>query len=188
MLQSRVRLGLCIALLATSSSVAQGQRRSFAADLGVAGGSGRGGDYVNRDLVGLRLAASAPYAPRALGGFADISRQTLSHVLGTPMSCSAGPPIHCTTGFPQLVGWTGIVGLFIRDGSLIEFRAGAGAARYAVKDALNSHLGAFSGIADAAVYPPPYLGVAVAIQEVVLNEYSGDKLSVLPITIGLRVR
>jgi hypothetical protein len=180
-----------LAVLVTTALAAPLQAQhslSVAADVGLTDGEGRGGNYDNRTLQGFRFAASARFGPERIGVFAEVSKESLGSLFGDKLICRVGANGQCVPSYPQMHGWGTSIGVLVRPRHFLEGRLGIGPARYVSRDQADSRLTAIVGLADIAAYPVTHLGLALAVQQVALARYRGDRLSVQPFTIALRVR
>jgi hypothetical protein len=184
-------LSYVVVLIATAVAAPLQAQNHFsgAADIGLTNGEGRGGEYDARKLQGIRLAASARLASERFGMFVEVARESLGSLVGgNELVCRPAVTGGCVPGYPKMHGWSTSVGMLVRPRQFFEGRVGAGPGWYFTRDQANPQLTAIVGSADIAVYPTSHIGVSLAIQQVALARYRGDRLSVRPFTIGVRVR
>ena len=179
----------CLVLLLAAMTPLRAQKRlSAAVDIGLTDGQGRGGDYDNRTLQGVRFAASARFGVERVAIFAEGAKESLGSLMGERLTCRVGPTGQCVPTYPFMHGWSTSIGLLLRPRHFLEGRIGVGPAHYVVRGQEGTGLNAFVGLTDVAVYPVSHVGLAYAIQEIALARYHGDRLSVRPFTVALRVR
>jgi hypothetical protein len=189
-IRSRKNRVYCVVLFVIALATplqAQG-RLSIAADVGLTDGTGRGGEYDNRTLQGLRFSASARLGGERAGIFVEVARESLGSLFGDKLICRMGTNGLCVPSYPQVHGWSTSVGVLIRPRHFLEGRLGVGPARYVTRDQANPRMSAIIGLADIAVYPLSHVGLALAVQEIAFARYSGNDLSVRPFTVALRLR
>lgn len=177
-------------ILATAlAAPLQAQNRlSVAADVGLTDGEGHGGDYDNRTLQGVRFAGSIRFGGERVAMFAEVSKESLGTLYGDKLTCRLGTNGQCVPSYPQMHGWSTSLGVLVRPRHFLEGRLGIGPARYFPRGQDDLRLGAIVGLADIAAYPVSHVGLALAVQQVALARYRGDRLSVRPFTIAVRVR
>ena len=185
--QGRTLAYLTLLVAAVAPLHAQ-QRLSVAADLGVTDGVGRGGDYDHRTLQGLRFAASARFDLERVALFAEAGKESLGSLQGEKLSCRPAPTGGCVPSYPFLHGWSTSIGVLARPARFLEGRLGIGPAHYIVPGGDHIRLNAIVGLADVAAYPVSHVGLALVIQDIALARYRGDRLSIRPFTVALRVR
>jgi len=186
---TRTLLYLVVLVTTALSAPLQAQHRlSVAADVGLTDGEGRGGDYDNRTLQGFRFAASARFGAERIGVFAEVSKESLGSLYGDKLICRVGTNGQCVPSYPQMYGWSTSIGVLVRPRHFLEGRLGIGPARYVPRGQEDLGLTAMVGLADIAAYPVSHVGLALAVQQIALPRYRGDRLSVRPFTIALRVR
>jgi len=177
-----------LASLTLGAHRADAQRRTtVAAEATIGGGSGKGGEFKDRELINARVGIGVRHwrTPR-LGTFAELSMDWLGVGMGHHLVCVTNPRGGCLGNYPELAGPTVVVGIVGRrsDGRF-EMRAGVGGGAYAAD---GPRVGAAVTQLDAAVFPITRVGLIVGARWVVIPRYRGDRLSVLPWSIGLRFR
>jgi hypothetical protein len=179
--------GLALLLAAIAPLRAQ-KRLSAAVDIGLTDGQGRDGDYDNRTLQGVRFAATARVGVERFAIFAEGAKESLGSLMGEKLTCRVGPTGQCMPTYPFMHGWSTSIGLLLRPRHFVEGRIGVGPAHYIVGGQEGTGLNALVGLADVAMYPVSHVGLAYAVQEIALARYHGDRLSIRPFTVALRVR
>lgn len=184
----RTLFSVLVLVTTAAASLPAQKRLSVAADAGLTDGKGRGGDYDNRTLQGFRFAASARFGAKHIGMFAEVSKESLGSLYGDKLICQVGTNGQCVPSFPQMHGWSTSIGVLVRPRHFLEGRIGIGPAWYVPRGQNDLRLTALAALADVAVYPVSHVGVALAVQQVTLARYRGDRLSVRPFTVALRAR
>jgi len=163
-------------------------RTSVALDAAVGSGRGKGGEFVDRQLVGARLGVSVRrWQTSRWGVFIEGSMDGLDLTTGHKLSCLLNSRGGCVPWFPDFAGPTLVGGLaFARADRRFELRTGLGGASYTAAD--GPRIGAFVGQIDAAAFPVTHVGLVFGARWVAIPRYRGDRLGVLPWTLGLRIR
>ena len=91
----------------------------------------------------------------------------------------------CRADFPNVTGPSASIGLLYAPLTRVETRVGVGGAAYSVA---GSRVGAAVGQLDAAVFPAANLGLILGAQFAVIPRYRHDRLTMVPVLLGLRVR
>jgi hypothetical protein len=101
--------------------------------------------------------------------------------------CYRNPRGGCLDSYPEFAGPTFVAGLAaaLADHRL-ELRAGGGGGAYAPAD--GPRVGATVGQVDGAAFPVKHVGLVFGGRWIVIPRYRGDRLSVLPWMLGLRIR
>jgi len=162
-------------------------RTSIAVDAMASSGSGRGGAFVDRQLVGARLGISVHrWRAARWGAFLEGSFDGLDMTTGHKTSCLQHPGGGCMPPFPDFAGAAVVGGLAAaRADRRLELRAGLGVAAYAADD--GPRVGAFLGQLDAAAFPIAHVGLVLGARWIVIPRYRGDRLGVVPWTLGFRI-
>jgi hypothetical protein len=157
-----------------------------AVDATVGGAAGKGGEFYDRDIGGARLAVSfRRWSTPHVGAFGELSMDWLGLSTGHYLVCyesSRGG----VESYPELSGPAAILGLI--GGTVdrrFEARVGAGAGAYAAD---GTRVGAVVSQVDAAAFPVAHVGLIIGARWIVVPRYRADRLSMLPWTIGMRVR
>ena len=126
-----------------------------------------------------RFAAYAEASYDWLGKFWLIGENPdLDCVLVTP---GAG----CAPSFPDVSGPTASIGLQYAPFTHVETRVGVGGAAYSID---GTQVGAAAGQLDAAVFPAAQLGLFLSTRVAVVPRYRHDRLTMVPVLLGLRAR
>jgi hypothetical protein len=185
----RFALGLILAVAASvSPHGAQAQARtSVSIEAALHAGSGKGGEFFDRDVVGARLGLSVRrWRNPTLGVFAEGSMDWLQLRSGHVTVCYLSSRGGCLGEYPEFAGPTAVVGLVARRMNRLEMRAGLGGAAYAPTN--GPRVGAVVSQVDAAVFPIAHIGLVLGARWIVIPRYRGDRLSVIPWAFGMRVR
>jgi len=171
--------------LRPESAVAQ-RRTTLAADATLGAGFGKGGEFFDRNLGGARIAASIRRSsPTHLGFFGEVAIDALSLSSGHFAVCYPNPRGGCLDSYPELSGPTVTGGLIAQPTDQCEIRLGVGGGAY-IAD--GTRVGAGVSQFDVALFPVRHIGVIAGARWVVVPRYRGDRLSVLPWAVGLRLR
>ena len=177
-----------VLLLVPAAPLPAQKRFSAAVDLGITDGVGRGGDYDHRTLQGVRFAATARFGAERIAVFVEGAKESLGSLQGERLTCRPAPTGGCVPSYPFLHGWSTSIGLLLRPRHFVEGRVGIGPAHYTIPGPDSVGLNAIVGLADVAAYPVSHVGFALAIQHITLARYRGDRLSVRPFTVAIRLR
>lgn len=189
------RLAISEVLLAAGAATlgAQSRRPSFAAEVALGGGSGRGGEYRDRGQWTRRVGAMAVLPLRAnLALTVGADLETVEHIGDYIDLCVIASDGECIPEFPGFAGWTGAVGLQYTptDGFIVGARVGAG--RYHtpkrdVRDRPREHAAAlaFRQVLAVRAVGPVWLVGSVSVVRVA--PIGGDALGARTITVGVRV-
>ena len=182
------RLSILVMPLVSATPRRAQRRVSAQADIGVGSGEGRGGDYDGRDLRGLRLAGSVRVAATHVGLFVEVSREYLGSFSDETLVCRLRADGQCVSSYPNLEGWSTAAGVLLRPNRAVEARLGVGPAWYTPIYNRGVGINAVVGLADVAVYPVSHVGLAFIGQYIALSRYGGNRLTIRPLTLALRVR
>ena len=173
--------------LALGAGQAAAQARTTAAfDASLGAGFGKGGEFVDRDLVGARVAASVRRSsPAHVGFFGELAVEAISITTGHFTVCHPSSRGGCLRAYPELWGPTLTGGLIVQRADRIEARLGVGAGAF-IAD--GTRVGAAVSQADMAVFPVTHIGLIAGARWVAIPRYRGDRLSIVPWTVGLRLR
>jgi hypothetical protein len=187
-----VRAFICFALALVATVPFAGHRvdaqnpTSYAADAALGGGIGKGGAFFPRDLIGAELGFSIRrWQSSQLGSFGEVSMDWFG-VGPHDALCLVGPGGRCLDAYPSVAGPAVVIGLIARrTDQRLEMRMGFGGAAYVVD---GPRVGAAISQIDAAAFPAAHLGLVAGARWIVIPRYRGNRLSVLPWTLGIRVR
>ena len=176
-------------LVAILPSVVRPQRQpSFSFDATIGGGTGHGGEFYDRGIVGGRVAVSIRIAGSAgarVLPYGEIAMDWLAITMGHDALCVISPRGGCMQPFPELSGPSLSVGLLNRPKHWVELRGGLGTAAYTAE---GTRVGAVSGSVDTALFPTDHIGVVVGTRLIVVPRYRRDRLWTNPWALGVRVR
>jgi len=91
----------------------------------------------------------------------------------------------CRPDFPDVTGPSASIGLLWAPFTRVEIRVGVGGGAYSVD---NTRVGAGIGQLDAGVFPGAHLGLILGARFAVIPRYRHDRLTMVPVLLGLRVR
>lgn len=91
----------------------------------------------------------------------------------------------CEPPYPDIAGPSASIGLLYAPVTRVETRVGVGGAAYSVN---GTRVGAAVGNLDAAVFPSTHVGLTFAARFAVIPAYRHDRLTIIPLLFGLRVR
>jgi hypothetical protein len=158
-----------------------------AVDATVGGAAGKGGEFYDRDVGGARVAVSfRRWSTPHVGAFGELSMDWLGLSTAHYLVCYESSRGGCMESYPELSGPAAILGLI--GGTVnrrFEARVGAGAGAYAAD---GTRVGAVVSQVDAAAFPVAHVGLIIGARWIVVPRYRADRLSMLPWTIGMRVR
>ncbi len=186
----KILVGLALAgmiLIPPGVSAQKPSPFSFDGAIGLA--SGHGGEFDDRRLLMLRLAASARYwMTPEWGAYAELGIEGEGQYYGSYLVCTISSRGGCLQSFPRVSGPSLTLGAVSssREGNRgLEARTGLGIAAYTVE---HTRLGAGAASADLAAFFAPHVAVAGQARLLVIPRYRHDKLTVLGVTVGLRIR
>lgn len=175
----------CGLALGSKRAVAQ-RRTTLAVDATVGAGFGKGGEFYDRNLRGARIAASfRRSSPTRFGFFGEFAIDALSIASGHAAVCYFSPRGGCLAPYPELWGPTVTGGLIAQPTGRIEARLGVGGGAFV---AGGSRVGAAVSQVDITLFPMTHIGLIAGARWVAVPRYRGDRLSILPWAIGLRLR
>jgi len=175
----------CGLALGPERAVAQ-RRTTIAVDATVGAGFGEGGEFYDRNLQGARIAASLRRSNQTrFGFFGEIAIDALSIGSGHVAVCYRNPRGGCLPAYPELWGPTATGGLIAQPTARIEARLGVGGGVF-IAD--GTRLGAAVSQADITLFPVTHIGLIAGARWVAVPRYRGDRLSLLPWAIGIRLR
>ncbi len=107
------------------------------------------------------------------------------HHLGHTSICQVTPTGGCARIFPELAGYSALVGINALLLSHLELGADIGGASVA---SLTTRANAFVGQASIAPMIGQHVAVALLVRKIVVPDFDGRRLSMMPVQIGLRAR
>jgi hypothetical protein len=183
-------LGFTLGVASSHRASAQGADR-WSGDISLGGAAVKGGDFLNNGHAAVRLSAT----DRVLqGGRFAIDAQVGYDWLGrfgllgaaSDLTCVVDTPGgRCRPPYPDVTGPSVSVGLGYTPVPRVETRIGVGGAAYSVD---GTRVGAAVGQLDAAVFPAAHIGLIFGARFAAIPRYRHDRLTVLPVLFGLRVR
>ena len=160
--------------------------KTLAVDATFGAARGGGGEFIDRELKSLRIAASLRrIGPQHFGYFADLAIDAPSLPSDHFAICKPRSSGGCVPWFPSLWGPSLAAGAVARPTTRIEVRVGAGGGAYFNK---GSAVGGVLGLFDVAWLAASHVGVVVGGRWILLPSYRGDRLSLAPWALGVRVR
>jgi hypothetical protein len=158
----------------------------MAVDATVGGGFGNGGEFYDRNLQGARIAVSLRRSSATrFGFFGELAIDALSITSDHLAVCYPSPRGGCLASYPDLLGATVTGGLIAQHTDRIEARLGVGGGAF-IAD--GRRVGAAVSQADITLFPVTHVGLIAGARWVAVPRYRGDRLSILPWAIGLRLR
>lgn len=175
------------AALALTAEISHAQARTSGAVEATAGGAlGQGGEFFDRDLTVARLAVSVRrLSTERFGMFGELGIDLLGVSSGHHAVCYTSPRGGCKDSYPEFLGPVALIGVIARRGNRIEGRLGIGGAAY--RD-FGPRVGAIVSQADVAYFPVRHVGVVGGGRWIVVPRYRGDRLSLIPWSVGVRIR
>ncbi|MEQ1689770.1 MAG: hypothetical protein ABMA00_00685 [Gemmatimonas sp.] len=175
-----------IALVAIAASAGAQQRIRLTLDATVGAGFGKGGEYRSRSIGGARVAVSTRFqSATGWNPFGELSLDGLSLGLIRGVGCQLNARGACVKPYPELIGATAVLGVATTLASRVDLRFGVGAGAYTAD---GTHAGAAIAQTDITAYAFDTVGLVAGVRWVVVPQYRGDRLTILPWMIGLRVR
>lgn len=183
-------LGFTLGVASSHNASAQVADR-WSADITLGGAAVKGGDFLNNGRAAARFSAAdrvlqrGRFAMYAEAGYDWLGRFGL---LGADpdLTCVVDSPGgSCRPPYPDVTGPSVSVGLVYTPVTRVETRIGVGGAAYSVD---GTRVGAAVGQLDAAVFPATHLGLILGARLAAIPRYRHDRLTMLPVLFGLRVR
>jgi hypothetical protein len=186
------RFLLVLVLAGAHIASAQHAGTSIALDGAAGGATGRGGEFLYREMSALHLAASVRHlSVHNRGVFAEVSADLVGYTGDRVDICVLRQDGSCVPPYPGLRGLTVLAGLIVAPVPPVELRVGLGAAGYhTIADGRRASRTVFAevGAVDASVFLTQHVGLVGGIRAVAIPRYQGVRLSMRPWTIGIRVR
>lgn len=156
------------------------------ADGAIGVGTGKGGEYRDNDRGAARLAITGRVVQRGrLAVYAEAGYDWLGLSIGGTRVCVVASGGGCRPPYPDIAGPSASAGVLLAPTTRLELRAGLGGAAYAVD---GTRLGAAIGQLDLAGFPAEHIGWIVGARLVEIPRYRHDRLTMVPVLLGLRVR
>jgi len=174
----------CGFALLPERSAAQG-RTTLAVDASLGAGFGKGGEFYARSQQSGRIAVSVRRSrPTQIGFFGEIALDG-AFASEDLLVCYPSSRGGCLQRFPDFWGPTLTGGLIAQYIDRFEARLGVGGGALAGGA---TRVGAAVSQLDVTVFPVSHVGLIAGARWIVVPRYHGDRLSILPWAIGLRVR
>lgn len=183
-------LGFALGIASSDSAGAQGTR-TWSAEFTVGAATVQGEKFLNNGRAAARLSVAdrlsqwGRVAAYAEAGYDWLGRFGL---LGADpdLTCLLKVPgAGCAPPFPDVTGPSGSIGLLYTPTARVETRVGVGGAAYSVS---GTRVGAAVGQLDAALLPAAHVGLVLGARYAVIPRYRHDRLTVVPVLVGLRLR
>ena len=183
-------LGCAVGIGPARSVNAQVEHR-WSTDAAVGGASAKGGDFLSTgraaadvSLAGqlVRHSRFAIYAEAGYQWFGQFGLLGADPDLTCVLSPRSGG---CKPHFPDVTGPIASIGLVYAPSARVESRVGLGGAAYSVD---GTRVGATIAQLDATVFPAAHVGLLLTGQFVTIPRYRHDRLTMVPVLVGLRVR
>lgn len=158
----------------------------WSADASIGGGVGKGGEYFNNDRIAAHLGIDERVVRHGkLGVYVGAGYDWLDLEVGGDAICVFSSRGGCRPRYPEIRGPSVSMGVLVAPWTRFESRVGLGGAAYSVDD---TRVGAAFGQLDAAIFPVTHVGVTLGTGVVVIPRYRHDRLTMVPVLLGLRVR
>jgi hypothetical protein len=183
-------LGFTLGVGSPRYASAQAAHRG-SSDVTLGGAIVEGGEFFNNGKAAAHLSLAdrvlqrgrfAMYAEAAydwLGRFGLLGANPDLVCVGVPPGGGCAPP------YPDVTGPSASIGLQYAPFTRVETRIGLGGAAYSVD---GTRVGAAVGQLDAAVFPAAHLGLILGARFAVIPRYRHERLTLVPVLFGLRVR
>ena len=163
----------------------------WSSDAVVGGAIVKGGDFFNNSRAAASLSVADQMTQRGrFATYAEASYDWFGQfglLGGNPdLVCIVDRPgAGCEPPYPDVAGPSASLGVLYAPFTRLETRVGVGGAAYSVD---GTRVGAAIGQLDAAVFPAAHLGLTLSGRFVVIPRYRHDRLTMIPVLVGLRVR
>ena len=158
----------------------------WSADGTIGIGAGKGGEYRNNDGGAARLALTERVVQRGqLAMYVEAGYDWFGLGIGGDAVCVVASGGYCRPLYPSIAGPSASAGVLLTPLTRLEMRAGLGGAAYSVD---GTRLGAVIGQLDVAGFPAEHIGWIVGARLAVVPRYRHDRLSMIPVLFGLRLR
>jgi hypothetical protein len=188
----RLRLVLTFTLGVAPSHYAGAQvAHGWSADAAVGEATVRSSEFLNIGHATAHLSVAQRVVQRGqLAMYAEVSYDWLGRVgpLGAnpDLVCVLDRPgAGCRPPYPNVTGPRASIGALYAPFTRVETRVGVGGAAYSVD---GTRVGAAVGQLDAAVFPADRLGLTLGVRFAVIPGYRHDRLTMIPVLLGLRLR
>lgn len=178
-----------VGALTAATSVSAQSRLSATGEAAVALAHGGGGEYIARGIGGFQFAASVRFRRSgAVSAFGEIAKESLGVIAGADAICVGSSRGGCVPRYPTFSGVAATAGLLLRDGAGGEWRAGVGMGVFSTDDRGHTRVGALVGQLDGAEFPLDHVGITLGVRPALLPRFRGDRLWIVPVWLGVRVR
>jgi hypothetical protein len=183
-------LGFTLGLASPRYAGAQAAHR-WSADVTVGGAVAEGGEFFSNGKAAAHLSLALGMLQRErFATYVEAAYDWLGRfgLLGADpdLTCIADRQASgCRPDYPDVTGPSASIGLFYAPSTRVETRVGVGAAAYSVD---GTRVGAAVGQLDAAVFPIARLGLILGARFALIPRYRHDRLTMIPVLLGLRVR
>jgi hypothetical protein len=183
-------LGFAFGVGSPHHASAQAAHR-WSSDVTVGGAIVDGGDFLNHSKAAAHLSLAGRIRQRerfAVYVEADYDWLGRFGLLGTnpDLVCVVDHPGGgCRPSYPDVAGPSASIGLLFAPVNGVEARVGVGGASYTID---GTRVGAGVGQLDAAVFPAPHVGLILGARLGVVPRYRHDRLTMVPVLLGLRLR
>lgn len=161
---------------------------SAAVDIAGEGAAGRGGEYRDRDIFGLRLAASIRLRRSpGIDVFGEMAAEGLG-AFGYDAICQISVRGGCVPEYPALAGIAATAGVLAHVGNGVELRLGSGGGVFRMDDRGRTRVGGIVGQFDAAWFLFEHVGMVAGSRLILLPSFRHDRLVIAPFGIGARFR
>jgi hypothetical protein len=163
----------------------------WSSDAVVGGAIVKGGDFLNRSRAAASLSVAEAMTQRGrFAAYAEASYDWFGQfglLGGNPdLLCIVDRPgAGCEPPYPEVAGPSASLGVRYAPSTRLETRVAAGGAAYSVD---GTRVGAAIGQLDVTAFPAAHLGVILRGRFVTIPRYRHDRLTMVPVVIGLRVR
>lgn len=162
----------------------------WSSDLAVGGAIVEGGDFLRNGKAAARVSFAGRVLRRErVAAYVDAGYDWVGRfkLLGAnpDQVCILRSGGGCAPPYPGVSGPTASIGLLYAPFRWIETRVGAGGAAYSVD---GTRVGAAVGQLDAAVFPVARVGLILGARYAAIPRYRHDRLTMIPLVFGLRVR
>jgi hypothetical protein len=180
--------GFAMAVASRHSASAQVPYQ-WSSDVAVGGAIVNGGDFVNNGRAAAHLSVADRMLRRErFAMYVEVGYDWLGRfgLLGADPdgTCVVTTPGVCAPPYPDVAGPSASVGLLFAPIPRVETRVGVGGAAYSVD---GTRIGAAVGQLDAAVVSAAHLALVLDARFAVIPRYRHDRLTLLPLLIGIRL-
>jgi hypothetical protein len=163
----------------------------WSSDVTVGGARVEGGEFFNNGKAAAHLSLADRVLQRdRFATYVEVAYDWLGRfgLLGanSDLVCVVDRPGGgCEPPYPDVTGPSVSIGLLYAPITRVETRLGVGGAAYSID---GTRVGAAVGQLDAAVFPTVHLGLILGARFAVIPRYRQDRLTMIPVFVGLRVQ